>query len=55
MIYGGDKKRCTLKSGPYITVGHTIEILGTGASDLSLGSTLDANRGSTRSAATEKD
>jgi len=45
LIYGGDKKRCTLKSGPYITVGHTIEILGTGASDLSLGSTLDAKQG----------
>jgi hypothetical protein len=40
-----DKKRCTAELAPYITVGHTIEILGTGASDLSLGSTLDAKQG----------
>ncbi len=45
MICRGWKKRCTPKTGPYITLGYTIEILGTGASNLSLGRTSDAKQG----------
>jgi hypothetical protein len=49
----GSRSRCAVKRGPYISIGNTIEILGTGATRLfpRVGA-LDAGSGSARSAAT---